>query len=117
MCKRIIGSPGTWEVLLVSSVISRLETPGDQLQAPAVHSSVGERTERVNAGGTAKLRKRSAAEWAAGNHSVLIVPLKLVNGPLPEPVEGSETPDHGTVFENHDGCLEIRPSCHRNRNG
>jgi hypothetical protein len=37
----------------------------------------------------------------------LIVPLKLANGPLPEPVEGSETPDHGTVLEKHGECIEI----------
>ncbi len=67
--------------------------------------------------GTAKRRKRSAAGWAAGSHSVLIVPMKLANSPRLEPVEGSETPDHGTVFEKHDECIEIRQSCPRNRNG
>ena len=34
-----------------------------------------------------------------------------------EPVEDSETPIHGTVFEKHDECIEIRQSCPRNRNG
>jgi hypothetical protein len=29
----------------------------------------------------------------------------------------SETPDHGTVTEKHDECLEIRETCPRNRNG
>ena len=33
----------------VSSATSRPELPGDQLQAPAAHSSAGERKERVNA--------------------------------------------------------------------
>ena len=42
-------SPGTWEVLLVSSASSRPELPGDQLLASVVHSSAGERKERVNA--------------------------------------------------------------------
>src|SRR5215469_12590200 len=32
-------------------------------------------------GGTAKRRQRSAAGWAAGSHSALIVPMKLANGP------------------------------------
>ncbi len=45
--------------------------------------------------------------WASGSHSVLIVPLKLANSALLEPVEGSETSDHGTVLENHDRCIEI----------
>ena len=60
---------------------SRPELPGDQLQAPAAHSSAGERKERVNAGGTAKRRQRSAAGRAAGGHRALIVPAKLPNGP------------------------------------
>ena len=67
--------------------------------------------------GTAKRRKRSAAGWAAGSHSVLIIPLKLANSPLMEPVEGSETPGHGTVLEKHDECIEIRATCPRNRSG
>ena len=45
---------------------------------------------------------------AAGRHSVLIVPLKLANSTRLEPVEESETPIHGTVFEKHDECIEIR---------
>ena len=67
--------------------------------------------------GTAKRRQRSAAGWAAGSHSVLIVPRKLANSTQLEPVEGGETPDHGTVTEKHDECLEIREACPRNRNG
>ena len=39
---RNLGGP------VVSSTRSRPEIPGDQLQALAVHSSTGERTERVN---------------------------------------------------------------------
>jgi hypothetical protein len=54
---------------------------------------------------------------AAGRHSVLIVLTKLANSTRLEPVEESETPIHGTVFEKHDECLEIRQSCPRNRNG
>ena len=67
--------------------------------------------------GIAKRRKRSAARWAAGSHSVLIVPTKLANFTPLEPVEGSETSNHGTVFGKHDECLEIRKTCTRNRNG
>ncbi len=76
-----LGSPGTWENPVRSSAKSRPEIPGDQLQAPAAHSSVGERKERVNARGTAKRRQRSAAGWAAGSRSVLIVLLKQGNSP------------------------------------
>jgi hypothetical protein len=91
---------------VVSSAISRLEIPGDQLQALAAHSSARERNERVHP------RYRQAKEtkcggMAAGRHSVLIVPLKLANSPQLEPVEESETSNHGTVFEKHDECIEI----------
>jgi hypothetical protein len=87
-------------------------TPG----LPAARGKRGERTMPCNRG-TAKRRQRSAAGRAAGRHSVLIVPLKLANSPLLEPVEGSETPDHGTAFEKHDECIEIRQACPRNRSG
>src|SRR5262249_34734070 len=50
--------------------------------------------------GTAKRRQRSAAGRAAGGHSALIVPAKLANGPRPEPGEGSEASDHGTLLRN-----------------
>ena len=81
-----------------------------------LHSSVKERTQRV------KPRYRQAKEtkrggMAAGRHSVLIVLLKLANFTPLEPVEGSETSNHGTVFGKHDECLEIRQTCPRNRNG
>ena len=49
---------------------------------------------------------------AAGRHSVLIVPLKLANFTPLEPVEGSETSIHGTVFRKHDECIEIRQRVH-----
>jgi hypothetical protein len=95
---------------------SRAEIPGHQLQALTAHSSVGERKQRV------KPRYRQAKETkcggtAAGRHSVLIVPKKLANFTLLEPVEGSETSLHGTVTEKHDECIEIRQPCPRNRNG
>jgi len=67
--------------------------------------------------GTAKRRKTKCGGMAAGRHSVLIVPTKLANSTRLEPTEESETPIHGTVFEKHDECLEIRQSCPRNRNG
>ena len=110
------GSPGTWENPVRSSANPRLEIPGYQLQALAAHSSARERNERVHP------RYRQAKEtkcggMAAGRHSVLIVPMKLANSARLEPVEESETPIHGTVFEKHDECLEIRQSCPRNRNG
>ena len=89
---------------------SRLEIPGYQLQALTVHSSVRERKQRV------KPRYRQAKEtkcggMAAGRHSVLILPKKLANFTLLEPVEESETSIHGTVFGKHNECIEIRKTC------
>ncbi len=100
------GSPGTWENPVCSSVNSRPEIPGDQLQALAAHSSARERKQRVQP------RYRQAKEtkcggMAAGRHSVLIVPTKLANSTRLEPAEESEAPIHGTVFEKHDECIEI----------
>jgi hypothetical protein len=89
---------------------SRLEIPGHQLQALAAHSSAEERNQRV------KPRYRQAKEtkcggMAAGRHSVLIVPKKLANFTQLEPVEESETSNHGTVFGKHSECIEIRIAC------
>ena len=74
------GSPGTWENPVRSSANSRLEIPGDQLQALAAHSSARERKQRV------KPRYRQAKEtkcggMAAGRRSALIVPSKQGNSP------------------------------------
>ena len=79
MCKRTIGVPQELgRALFCSSAKSRLETPGDQLQASAAHSSVEERRQRVQP------RYRQAKEtkcggMAAGCRSALIVPLKEGN--------------------------------------
>ena len=54
------GSPGTWEILSPPRHHSRLEPPGDQLQASAAHSSVEERTQRVQP------RYRQAKETKCG---------------------------------------------------
>ena len=110
------GSPGTWENPVRSSAKSRLEIPGYQLQALAAHSSARERKQRVQPR-YRQTRKTKCGGMAAGRHSVLIVPTKLANSTRLEPTEESETPIHGTVFEKHDECLEIRQSCPRNRNG
>ena len=67
--------------------------------------------------GTAKRRKTKCGGMAAGRHSVSIVPMKMANSSRLKPAEESETPIHGTVFEKHDECIEIRQSCPRNRNG
>jgi hypothetical protein len=48
MGKRTLGFPRNLGDPVVSSVQSRLEIPGHQLQASAAHSSAGERTERVD---------------------------------------------------------------------
>jgi hypothetical protein len=34
--------------------------------------------------------------------------MKLANSTQLEPAEESEAPIHGTVFEKHDECIEIR---------
>ena len=52
-----------------------------------------------------------------GSQSVLILPMKLANSTQLEPVEGSETSDHGTAIEKHDECIEIRQACPRNSSG
>ena len=107
------GSPGTWEALLSPS-ISRAagevpvpETPRsqDRPSGPAGGTNTG------GTGGTAKRRKRSAAGWATGSRSVLIVPLKRGNSAHEDPVEGSETSSHEPVGRKHDGCTEIRVPC------
>ena len=95
---------------------SRTERPGQQHQALSVHSSGRERNERVEP------RYRQAKEtqrggMAAGRHSVLIVPMKLANFTQLEPMEGSETSNHGTVTEKHGECIEIRKACPRNSSG
>ena len=59
---------------------SRLETPGYQLQALAVHSSAKERTQRV-APRYRQAKETKCGEMAVGFRSVLIVPLKLGNSP------------------------------------
>jgi hypothetical protein len=111
-------SPGTWEILSSPRKNPRLEVPGDQLQARTPQHSVVSGAKRNECSrGTANRRQRRAAGWATGSQSVLIVPVKLANSSRVEPVEGSETSDHGTVTEKHDECLEIRETCPRNRNG
>jgi hypothetical protein len=47
--KRTLGFPRNLGDPVVSSAQSRLELPGDQLQASTAHSSAEERKERVNA--------------------------------------------------------------------
>ncbi len=110
------GSPGTWENPVRSSANPRSEIPGYQLQALAAHSSARERKQRVQPR-YRQTKETKCGGMAAGRHSVLIVPTKLANSTRLEPAEESETPIHGTVFEKHDECIEIRQSCPRNRNG
>jgi hypothetical protein len=116
MCKRTIEIPQElWEILSSPRQFP-VGVPGYQLQASAAHSSAEERTHECNRG-TAKQRQRSEARRTAGSHSVLIVPSKLANSTQLEPVEGSETSNHGTAFEKHGECIEIRITCPRNGSG
>ena len=117
MCKRTIVVPQELgRTLFAPRRISRLEIPGYQLQALAAHSSARERKQRVQPR-YHQAKETKCGGMAAGRHSVLIVPLKLANFTPLEPVEESETPNHGTVFGKHDECLEIRQTCPRNKNG
>ena len=111
------GSPENLGGPDASSAASRPEIPGHQLQAPAAHSSAGERKERVNAGGTAKRRQRSAAGGTAGRRSALIVPRKRGHGTRPDRAEGSEASDRGPVGGKYGECIGIRVPCQRNNNG
>src|SRR5262249_3128518 len=110
-----LGFPRNLGDPVVSSATSRPELPGYQLQASAAHSSAGERKERVNARGTAKRRQRSAAGRAAGGHSAWIVPTKPANGPRPEPGEGSEASDHGTLLRNTANASKFDQRVHETR--
>jgi len=117
MCKRTIVVPQELgRTLFAPRRIPGWEIPGYQLQALAGHSSVKERTERVQPR-YRQTKETKCGGTVAGRHSVSIVPTKLANSTRLEPAEESETPIHGTVFEKHDECIEIRPSCPRNRNG
>jgi len=111
------GSPGTWEILSSPRKIPGRSYRVTNSRPRWWHSSAEERKKTSDNRGTTKRRQRSAVGGAAGSHSALIRPTKLANGPQPEPLEESEAPDHGTVFEKHDECLEIRQTCPRNRNG
>ena len=73
-------SPGTWEIQLVSSVNSRVEIPGDQLQASTAHSSVEERTQRVQPR-YRQTKETKCGGMAAGRRSALIVLMKQGNSP------------------------------------
>ena len=54
----------------------------------------------------------------AGSLSVWVVPMKQGERVIDRhPAEGRQAPEHGTVFRNYDGCIEIRISYQRNRNG
>ena len=69
--------PGTWEVLLFLRK-SRLERPGDQLQA-AICVRIGGVKNNARERGIAERRKRSDARRTTGSHSILIVPSKRAN--------------------------------------
>ena len=117
MCKRTIVVPQELE----RTLFAPRRIPGrryrvNQLQALAAHSSARERKQRVQPR-YRQTKETKCGGMAAGRHSVLIVPMKLANSSQLEPVEGSETSDHGTVLEKHDECLEIRQACPRNRSG
>jgi len=116
MCKRTIVVPQE----LGRTLFAPRRIPGWRHRV--TNSRPWRRTLRQGANERVQPRYRQAKETkcggtAAGRHSVSIVPAKLANSSRLEPVEESEAPIHGTVFEKHDECIEIRQSCPRNRNG
>src|ERR1700733_8203965 len=93
------GSPGTCEILWPPQRAPGRETGST---TPGLGGAPVRRGAKTTSGrgGTAERRQRSAAGRAAGSHSALIVPTKLANGPPPEPGEGSEASDHGSLLRN-----------------
>jgi hypothetical protein len=107
MCKRIIEVPQ--ELGRSCCFLGNIPDGDTGLPTPGLDGALVRRGANYGCTrGTAKRRKRSAARWAAGSHSVLIVPMKLANFTPLEPVEASETSNHGTVFGKHGECIEIR---------
>ena len=115
LCRRTIGVPQ--ELARSCRLLGDIPEGGTGLPTPGFDGALVRRGAKTTSATEVPPTKRSAVGWAAGRHSVLIVPVKLANSPPLEPVEGSETSSHGTVTEKHDECLEIRQSCPRNRNG
>ena len=72
------GSPGTWESPTSLLGKSRLEIPGHQLLALAVHSSGRERTQRVQPG-YRQAKETKCGEMAVGCRSTRIVLMKPGN--------------------------------------
>jgi len=73
------GSPGTWEILSSPAWVRlgiRSKVLARESRAPRSREQTSERN-----AGTAKRRQRSAAGWAAGSRSLLIVPMKQGNQP------------------------------------
>ena len=116
------GLAGTWEILTIPRTESGLTgVAGHRAKRPLAGDpgtrGCQERTQRCNRG-TAKRRKRSAAGRSAGSLSALIVPRTAGTFRLTEdPAEGRGASDHGIVFGNYGGCIEIRTAYQRNRNG
>jgi hypothetical protein len=78
------GSPGTCEILSSPQRVPGRET-GSTTPGPD-GAPVRRGAKRTSGrGGTAKRRQRSAAGWAAGRHSALIVPSKRGNSPRRTP--------------------------------
>ena len=86
-CRRRIGTFANGQLRFlknlgdpfVSSTKSRLEIPGYQLQALAAHSSVRERTQRVNVEVPPSEGNEVRRSWASGSRSTCIVLMKPGN--------------------------------------
>ena len=114
------GSPGTWEILHVSSADSRLELPGDQLQASAVHSSAGERKQRVEPRyRQAKVTKRGGMDGRKSQHprSTDEAGELVPRDPVEERKNRKGVPDVGTWAGNYVRGFVLGNTYHRHDPG
>lgn len=115
------GSAGTWEILS-SPPTNRGVADGRVNKHPGPVAACW-RPCGSEISGTAvvpPMAKENEAEAGrmAGSLSVLVVPVKQGERTIDRhPVEGRKTPEHGIVLGNYDGCIGIRTSYPRDRNG
>jgi hypothetical protein len=128
MCIAAAGSAGTWEIL--SSPRSKGGVTGGRppkAPRPCDSASAVAREQTPDAAVVPSIAKENEAEAGsrAGSLSVRVVPKGRSSLPVKQgeraidrhPAEGRRTPEHGIVLGNYDGCIEIRVSYPRDRNG
>jgi len=114
------GFAGTWEILSSPRIFFGGAWVAAFKNPPALRCRVGDRT---GAKQPAQPWYRQAKEDEArreGWREVLAPHSTDEAGTVSiedDPAEGRRTPEHGTVFRNYDGCIGIRRTYQRNRNG